>query len=84
MYWSYDFCIFNVKKRRGFIILNADILFKIGAMGILLIVLDKVLKSSGKDDIAVITNIAGVVIILLTVIGLVANLFETVKTMFML
>lgn len=53
-------------------------------MGILLIVLDKVLKSSGKDDIAVITNIAGVVIILLTVIGLVANLFETVKTMFML
>lgn len=64
--------------------LDVDILFKIGAMGILIIVLDKVLKSSGKDDIAVITNIAGVVIILLTVIGLVANLFDSVKTMFML
>lgn len=64
--------------------LNVDILFKIGAMGILLIVLDKVLESSGKKDIAVITNIAGVVIILLTVIGLVANLFDSVKTMFML
>ncbi|MGL5353135.1 MAG: stage III sporulation protein AC [Clostridium sp.] len=64
--------------------LNVDILFKIGAMGILIIVLDKVLESSGKKDLAVITNIAGVVIILLTVIGLVANLFDTVKTMFTL
>lgn len=64
--------------------LNVDILFKIGALGILLIVLDKVLESSGKKDIAVIINIAGVVIILLTVIGLIANLFDSVKTMFML
>ncbi|GAB6170329.1 stage III sporulation protein AC [Clostridium carnis] len=64
--------------------IDVNILFKIGAMGILLIVLDKVLKSSGKDDIATITNIAGVVIILLTVIGLIGNLFDTVKTMFML
>lgn len=64
--------------------LNVDILFRIGALGILLIVLDKVLESSGKKDIAVIINIAGVVIILITVIRLIANLFDTVKTMFML
>lgn len=84
MYWSNDSGSLNVKGERGLKMLNVDILFKIGAMGILLIVLDKVLESSGKKDIAVITNIAGVVIILLTVIGLVANLFDTVKTMFML
>ncbi|MDZ7548972.1 SpoIIIAC/SpoIIIAD family protein, partial [Clostridium perfringens] len=36
------------------------------------------------DDIAVITNIAGIVIILITVIGLISNLFNAVKTMFML
>ena len=53
-------------------------------MGVLIIVIDKVLKASGKDDIAVITNIAGIVIILITVIGLISNLFNTVKTMFML
>ena len=64
--------------------LDVGILFKIGAMGILLVVLDKVLKSSGKDDIAVITNIAGVVIILITFVGLIGNLFNTIKTMFML
>lgn len=64
--------------------LDISILFKIGAMGVLIIVIDKVLKASGKDDIAVVTNIAGIVIILITVIGLIMDLFNTVKTMFML
>lgn len=64
--------------------LDVSIIFKIGAMGVLIIVIDKVLKASGKDDIAVITNIAGVVIILITVIGLIADLFNTIRTMFML
>lgn len=64
--------------------LDVSIIFKIGAMGVLLIVIDKVLKASGKDDIAVITNIAGIVIILITVIGLISNLFNTIRTMFML
>ncbi|VYU62536.1 stage III sporulation protein AC [Clostridium tertium] len=63
--------------------LDISILFKIGAMGVLLIVIDKVLKASGKDDIAVITNIAGIVIILITVIGLITDLFNSVRTMFM-
>ena len=64
--------------------LDIGILFKIGAMGVLIIVIDKVLKASGKDDIAVIINIAGIVIILITVIGLISDLFNTVRTMFML
>lgn len=64
--------------------LDMSIIFKIAAMGVLLIVIDKVLKASGKDDIAVIINIAGIVIILITVIGLISDLFNTVRTMFML
>jgi len=64
--------------------LDVSIIFKLGAMGVLLVVIDKVLKASGKDEIAVITNIAGIVIILITVIGLISDLFSTVKTMFML
>ena len=64
--------------------LDISILFKIAAMGVLIVVIDKVLKASGKDDIAVITNIAGIVIILITVVGLISDLFNTVKTMFML
>ncbi|EKY26991.1 stage III sporulation protein AC [Clostridium celatum] len=63
---------------------DVGILFKIGAMGILLMVIEKVLEANGKKEIASLANLAGVVIILVTVIGMVANLFDTVKTMFTL
>lgn len=64
--------------------LDVSLLFKIGATGIVLIVLDKVLKSSGKDDIAAITNLAGIVIILMMVISLISKLFNSVRVMFQL
>jgi len=58
-------------------------LFKIAAAGILIIIIEKVLKSSGKEDISTLTNIAGVVIILLMIINLISKLFDSIKTMFM-
>ncbi|MEN8075628.1 stage III sporulation protein AC [Clostridioides difficile] len=63
---------------------DVSLLFKIGAMGILLMVIEKILKGNGKDDIAVLANLAGIVIILVTIIGMISNLFDTVKTMFSL
>jgi len=62
--------------------LDYSLLFKIGALGIFLVILDKVLKAAGKDDFAVITNLAGIVIVLMMVVSLVSKLFDTVKTMF--
>lgn len=64
--------------------LDVSILFKIAGLAILLIILDKVLKASGKDDIATITNLTGIVIILTMVINLISKLFSSVKTMFTL
>lgn len=63
---------------------DVSLLFKIGAMGILLMVIEKVLKGNGKDEFASLANLAGVVIILITIIGMVSNLFDTVRTMFSL
>ncbi|MCR3760228.1 stage III sporulation protein AC [Clostridium felsineum] len=64
--------------------LDVTLLFRIAAVGILTIIIDKILKSSGKDDFAVVTNIAGIVILLLMVINLISKLFDAVKTMFQL
>lgn len=64
--------------------MDVSLIFKIGATGILLVILDKILKSNGKEDIATIANMAGIVIILLMVISLINNLFNAVKTMFAL
>lgn len=63
--------------------LDLSILFKIAGAGIILVIIDKVLTSSGKSEIATITNIAGIVIILLMVISLINELFNSVKTMFL-
>ena len=63
---------------------DVSLLFKIGAMGILLIVIEKILKGNGKEEIAVLANLAGIIIILITVIGMISNLFDTVRTMFSL
>ena len=63
---------------------DISILLKIGGAGIILVILDKVLSSSGKSDIAAITNIAGVVIILLMIVSIIGDLFSTVKTMFIM
>lgn len=62
--------------------LDVNLIFKIGAVSIVVIVLDKVLKTTGKDDYAVIANLAGIIIVLMMVIDLINKLFSTVKTMF--
>ncbi len=47
-----------------------------------MIVLDKVLDSGGKKEYAVISNLAGIVIILILVISLVSKLFNAIQTLF--
>jgi stage III sporulation protein AC len=62
--------------------LDVSILFKIGAVGFVTIILDKILKSADKDDYAVMSNLAGIIIILMLVISLVSKLFNSVQTLF--
>lgn len=61
--------------------LDFSLIFKIGALGIILIIIDKVLKSGGKDEYAVIANFAGIIIILMMVISLISKLFSSIQTL---
>ncbi|TCQ02883.1 stage III sporulation protein AC [Serpentinicella alkaliphila] len=65
-------------------IINVDLIFKIAAIGILVSVLNQVLKHAGRDEQAMMTTLVGVVVVLMIVINLISNLFDTVKTMFQL
>lgn len=65
-------------------LLDVSLIFKIAAVGILILIIDKILKASGKDDFAVMVNLAGIVIVLMMVISLISKLFDAVKTMFQL
>jgi stage III sporulation protein AC len=64
--------------------MGVDIIFKIAAIGILVSVVNQILKHSGKDEIATLTTLAGLVIVLLMVIDLINELFTTIRTMFFL
>lgn len=64
--------------------MNVDLIFKIAGIGILLAVLNQVLSKSGREEMATLTTLTGMVIVLLMVIQLISNLFDTVKTMFQL
>ena len=62
--------------------LDISIIYKIAALGIILLVMDKIFEVAGKKEYATYANIAGIIIILLTLIGVIKQLFDAVKTMF--
>jgi stage III sporulation protein AC len=64
--------------------IDVDLIFKIAAVGILVAVLDQVLRRSGREDQAMMTTLAGLVVVLFMVINIISRLFSTVKTIFQL
>lgn len=62
--------------------MDVDIIFKIAAIGILTAVISQILKNSGKEDISTLATLAGVVIVLFMVIGMISELFTSIKTIF--
>ena len=61
-----------------------DIVFRIAAVGILVAVLNQVLIRAGREEQAMMTTLAGLVVVLFWIIGYISQLFETVQTMFQL
>ena len=62
--------------------MGVEIIFKIAAIGILTAVVNQVLKHANKDEIATLTTLAGLVIVLIMVLDLISNLFTTVRNLF--
>ena len=62
--------------------MDINLLFKIAAIGILVAVLHQVLVQAGREDQAMMTTLAGLVIVLTMVIKEISTLFNTVRTIF--
>ena len=62
--------------------MDIQIVFKIAAVGILVAVVGQVLSRAGRDDMAMLTTLAGLIVVLFWVIHYVSDLFETIKTLF--
>ena len=62
--------------------MDVDMIFKIAAIGIIVAVLNQVLIRSGREEQAMMTTLAGLIAVLMMLIGEISNLFETVKAVF--
>ena len=60
--------------------MEIDIIFKIAAIGIAVAVLNQVLIKAGREEQAMLTTLAGVVVVLVLVIQMISEFFETVIT----
>lgn len=61
---------------------GVDLIFKIAAIGIITAVLYQLLKSSNKEELALMTSIAGLVVVLFMLVKEISVLFTTIKSLF--
>ena len=64
--------------------MEIGIIFKIAGIGILTAVLNSVLKSLGKEDLAALAALAGLTVVLFMVVGMIGQLFDYVRSVFAL
>lgn len=62
--------------------MDVDLIFKIAAVGLLVAVLNLLLTRSGRDEQALMTTIAGLVVVLVLVVQQIADLFELIRSLF--
>ncbi len=64
--------------------MDVDLIFKIAAIGILVAVLNLLLVRSGREEQALMTTLAGLVVVLMMLVQQISDLFDLVKTLFSL
>jgi len=64
--------------------MSVNLIFKIAAVGILIAVINQVLKQSGREEYSFLTSLAGLVLVLFWVVPYINQLFDSIKTLFAL
>ena len=68
-------------KRRGKT-MDVDLIFRIAAVGILVAVLGQLLTRSGRDEQALMTTLAGLIVVLMLIVEQISRLFSMMKSVF--
>ena len=64
--------------------MDVDLIFRIAALGILVAVLNQLLVRSGREEQAMMTTLAGLIVVLMMIIREIDALFQAVKSIFSL
>lgn len=62
--------------------MDIEFIFRIGAIGLLITVISQVLTRAGREDIATLATLAGLIVVLMMVVNMVAEFFESIRVMF--
>ena len=62
--------------------MDVDLIFKIAAIGILVAVLNQLLVRSGREEQAMMTTLAGLVVVLMILVQKIGDLFDLIKMLF--
>lgn len=62
--------------------MSIDLVWKLAAIGIIVALLDKILKNAGRDEMATVTSLAGLTIALILVVKKIGELFTAIKSTF--
>lgn len=62
--------------------MDVDLIYKIAAVGILVAVLNMLLSRAGRDEQALLTTIAGLVVVLIVIVKEISELFELIRKLF--
>lgn len=62
--------------------MEVDLIFKVAAIGILVAVLNQLLIRSGREEQAMMTTLAGLIVVLMIIIKEISSLFQLVKSTF--
>lgn len=62
--------------------MDIDLIFRIAAIGIVVAVLNQLLIRSGREEQALMTTLAGLVVVLMILVQEISNLFSLIKTLF--
>lgn len=62
--------------------MDIDLIFKIAAAGIIVAILNSLLKQSGRDEQALMVTLAGLVVVLVIMAREISSLFDTLKNLF--
>lgn len=62
--------------------MDVDMIFKIAAIGIIVAVLNQLLIRSGREEQAMLTTLAGLIVVLSMLVTQISGLFNTIKALF--
>ena len=62
--------------------MQIDLIFKVAAIGIIVAVLGQLLIRSGREEQAMLTTLAGLILVLMIIVEQIGALFNTIKSVF--